>query len=236
MKHRLTFLAVLISGLPAIWSVAGEEPDARTPSVSLLVKQTDNLRPEVLRLALKAFEKAESNGLVGRRRLTVIDYELPSFEKRLWVLDLETGVVLHEEWVAHGMGEPRGSGGDMERAKGFSNEVGSRKSSLGLFVTSETYQGKHGYTLRLDGLEPDINDAARKRLIVLHSADYVSADRAEDRLIGRSWGCPVVRKGVARKLIDAIKGGSVLWVYYPDHEWLKGSPLLKARSSEALEP
>jgi hypothetical protein len=157
----------------------------------------------------------------------VVDYELPSYEKRLWVIDMKADRVLHEEWVAHGMGNPRGSGGDLERALDFSNSLGTRKSSLGLFVTAETYQGKHGYSLKLDGLEPGINDAARERTIVMHAAHYVTADRAERRLVGRSWGCPAVRPEVSRELIDAAKGGSLVWIYYPDKDWLERSRFLE---------
>jgi hypothetical protein len=124
------------------------------------------------------------------------------------------------------MGKPRGSGGTMEEALSFSNQKGTLKSSLGLFITAETYSGKHGYTLKLDGLEEGVNDNARERLIVLHGAHYVSEGRADDRLIGRSWGCPAVRPAIARILIDAIKGGSVLWIYYPHEEWLEDSEFL----------
>jgi hypothetical protein len=191
-----------------------------------ILDQTDNLAPEVLELALEAYEQAEDGGHVRRPILTIIDYELPSYEKRLWVIDMESGRVLYQEWVAHGMGKPRGSGGDMEEALSFSNESGTLKSCLGLFLTAETYYGRHGYSLKLDGLEEGVNDNARERLIVLHSAHYVSEDRADDRLIGRSWGCPAVRPGIAEILIDAIKEGSVLWVYYPHEEWLEESEFL----------
>jgi hypothetical protein len=194
--------------------------------VDRLVAQTENLRPQVLELAFTAYAEGLEDGLITRERLTIIDYSLASFEERLWVIDMETATVLFEEIVAHGMGSPRGSGGDMETAKGFSNLNGSKKSSLGLFVTAETYQGQHGYTLRLDGLEEGVNDNARERLIVIHSAHYVTDDRADDHLVGRSWGCPVVRPEISRLLIDAIKGGSALWIYYPDDEWLEESEFL----------
>jgi hypothetical protein len=197
-----------------------------------LVAQAEHLRPEVLEMALAAYERAEAAGDVTRPRLVIIDYELPSYEKRLWVIDVETDRVLFEEWVAHGMGRPRGSGGDLERAFSFSNSNGTRKSSLGLFVAAETYHGKHGYSLKLDGLEPGINDAARERAIVMHPAHYVTSDRAERRLVGRSWGCPAVRPKVSRELIDAIKGGSLLWVYYPDRSLLGQSRYLAPEQGE----
>ena len=191
-----------------------------------ILDRTINLRPEVLELALEAYEQAVAGGHVRRSILTIIDYELPSYQQRLWVIDMKIGRVLYQELVAHGMGKPRGSGGSMEEALSFSNEKGTLKSSLGLFVTAETYSGKHGYTLKLDGLEEGFNDNARERLIVLHGAHYVSEGRAGDRLIGRSWGCPAVRPAIARILIDAIKGGSVLWIYYPHEEWLEDSEFL----------
>lgn len=150
----------------------------------------------------------------------------PPFQQRLWVIDMENGKLLHQEWVSHGMGKPRGSGGTMEEALSFSNDPGTLKSSLGLFITAETYYGRHGYSLKLDGLEEGVNDNARERLIVIHGAEYVSRDRADDRLIGRSWGCPAVRPGISRQLIDDIKEGSVLWIYYPHDEWLEESEFL----------
>ena len=193
----------------------------------IVLDETVNLRPEVLDLALEAYELAAADGHVSRPILTIIDYELPSYQERLWVIDIEEGRVLYEEWVAHGMGKPRGSGGTMEEALTFSNKAGTLKSSLGLFVTSETYHGRHGYSLKLDGLEEGVNDNARERLIVLHGAEYVSEDRAEGRLIGRSWGCPAVRPEVAEPLIDTIKEGSALWVYYPHDDWLEESEFLE---------
>mgnify|MGYP001824974501 FL=1 len=196
-----------------------------------ILRQTAGLRPEVLELALQAYEQARSEGVVKREVLTIVDYELPSYEQRLWVIDMKVPRVLLQEWVAHGMGKPRGSGGNMEEALSFSNEKGTLKSSLGLFVTAETYYGRHGYSLKLDGLEKGVNDKARERLIVLHGAGYVSEDRADGRLIGRSWGCPAVRPAISRPLIDAIKGGSVLWIYYPHDAWLEDSEFLDDEDS-----
>ena len=222
IRSVLSTLAILAVGL----TPSAADDGVSAGFVGRLVAQTENLRPEILELAFAAYAEGLEDGHFTRERLTVIDYSLPSFEKRLWVVDMETRSVIFEEIVAHGMGSPRGSGGDMEAAKDFSNLHGSRKSSLGLFVTAETYQGKHGYTLRLDGLEDGVNDKARERLIVLHSAHYVTEDRADDHLVGRSWGCPVVRPGISKELIDAIKDGSAVWIYYPDEEWLEESEFL----------
>ena len=228
MRAERVFITLLIASLASIFAGAAGPPRRIVASldVDAVLAQTEHLRPEVLDLAVAAYRRAVVEGRVNRERLTIIDYELPSYEKRLWVIDMTTGALMFEEWVAHGMGNPRGSGGDMEHALSFSNDHGTRKSSLGAYVTAETYRGKHGYSLKLDGLEPGINHRARERAIVMHSAHYVTADRAEDRLIGRSWGCPAVRPAISRQLIDAIKGGSVVWIYYPDERWLDSSPFL----------
>ena len=221
MLHVL-FALVVLAG-----TAVSSPSDTLSAKQQAILEESEGLRPQVLERALRAYQRATSAGLVRSRKLTIIDYELPSFEKRLWVIDMDTGRVMHEEWVAHGMGDPPGSGGTMTGVLSFSNNGGTRKSCLGLFITGESYTGKHGYSLRLDGREPGYNDNARRRFIVLHGAHYVSPDRAENRLMGRSWGCPAVRPKVSEELIDHIKDGSVLWVYYPDRTWLKGSRFLK---------
>ncbi len=183
------------------------------------------LRPKVLRLALEAQRCAVARGLVKNPDvLTVIDYSLPSTRRRLWVLDLARRKVLFHELVAHG----RGSGDD--RATRFSNASMSLESSLGLMTTAETYYGKNGYSLRLDGRTPGVNDRARDRTIVIHGADYVSEDfiHRVGRL-GRSWGCPALPRDDARPVIDAIKGGSVVFGYYPDQDWLASTPFLSCQ-------
>lgn len=174
---------------------------------------------QVIALALEARECADAAATA--HRLAVIDYSLPSTEPRLWVFDLERRTLLHAEHVAHG----KGSGENYAHA--FSNRYGSHQSSLGLFVTAETYYGRNGYSLRMDGLEPGINDQARERAIVMHGADYVNPAQARNfGRLGRSWGCPAVRPPVAREIIDTLSGGQLLFAYYPDEEWLSGSPLL----------
>lgn len=196
------------------------------PSASKLAKQAPDLDREVLNKALAATEAAWEDGEGTRNRhLTVIDYSLPSTEKRLWVFDLAQGTLVHHTLVAHG----RNTGNN--RARRFSNVVGSKKSSLGLFRTGGTYRGKHGYSLKLDGLERGVNDNARKRAIVIHGAWYVSASFAREHgRLGRSWGCPALSKKKYRPVIDTIKGGSLIFVYYPDEDWLKDSRFLATHS------
>lgn len=197
---------------------------SHTPSLATdLKQQAPAIDTRVLERALEASQCAarnESSGL-PQKVLTVIDYSRPSTTPRLWVFDLDHRKLLFEELVAHG----QRTGENL--AAHFSNVSGSLMSSLGLFRTAGTYQGRNGYSLRLQGLEPGFNDHSEDRAIVMHGAAYVS-ESIVDRLgrLGRSWGCPAVRRGIARSLIDSIKGGSLLFIYYPDKEWLQRSQFL----------
>ena len=202
-------LAVTLGRTVAPDSVAsrGPEPEAaRRALLGQLTAAAPTLSPEALTAALEAWRGAVERGLTTRPVLTVIDYSLPSTEKRLWVLDLSRGAVLFHELVAHGMGS-----GDREATR-FSNRHGSNQTSLGAFLTGDTYQGRNGSSLRLRGLEPGVNDQAEARAIVVHGADYVSERfiAATGRL-GRSHGCPAVRRGILPKIIDAIEGGTLVF-------------------------
>ncbi len=190
--------------------------------IKALLKQAPGLRANVLRLALDAKSRAADEGLVTRQNLlTVIDYSLPSTEPRLFVFDLAARKLLFRELCAHG----KNSGDNM--ANFFSNEPGSEATSLGLFVTADTYIGGNGYSLRLKGLEEGINDMAFDRMIVMHGAYYVSREaiRALGRL-GRSWGCPAIPVGAAKQIIDTIRGGTAVFAYYPEKRWLTASAFL----------
>jgi hypothetical protein len=188
--------------------------------------EASGISAEVLGLALGAVRCAVSSGDIELpRTLTVIDYSLPSVEKRLWVFDVATGDVLFKELVAHG----RNTGENM--ATRFSDTPESRQSSIGLFVARSTYVGGNGYSLRLDGLEPGFNARARERAIVMHGAPYVDASLARTQgRIGRSWGCPALREAVARNVIDTVRGGGVIFSYYPDAKWLSTSRFLNCGS------
>jgi hypothetical protein len=133
--------------------------------------------------------------------------------------------MLFNELVAHG----RNSGDNM--ATRFSDAMESRESSIGLFRTADTYTGHNGYSLRLDGLEPGFNGHARDRAIVMHGAPYVNEAVAKSNgRLGRSWGCPALREAVARNVIDMVRGGGVIFSYYPDATWLKTSRFLNCRA------
>lgn len=209
--NRLLALGLLALAAPAA---------ADTALLGELRVQAPDADPKVLALALEARDCAK-DAAPDAERLAVIDYSRPSTEPRLWVFDLAARKLLFAEHVAHG----RGSGENLATA--FSNRNGSHQSSLGLFVTAETYQGGNGYSLRMDGLEPGVNDAARDRLIVMHGAPYVDplAAALQGRL-GRSFGCPAVRPEVAREVIDTLKQGQLLFAYYPDEDWLEESRFL----------
>lgn len=193
-----------------------------------LVKAAPAADPHVLQLAAAALDCATFHGMPASQRLAVIDYSRASAEPRLWVFDLRQRKLLFQELVAHG----RNSG---ERfARSFSNAPGSLQSSLGLYRTLDTYQGNNGYSLRMDGLEPGFNDNAKERAIVMHGAPYVSAELARSQgRVGRSWGCPAVREGVARRVIDTLKGGQFVFAYYPDQHWLQASTYLNCATTAA---
>jgi hypothetical protein len=198
---------------PAVQAV----PAVMTPAAPLLVKGAEGLSPKVLAMALDAMACAKAKGVSGNGDLlTVIDYSLPSTQRRLWVLDLKHGKVLFNELVAHG----RGSGDNY--ATRFSNLDNSHQTSLGLYVTGGTYTGGNGYSLVLKGLDEGVNDAAEARHIVMHGAWYVSEAqiRSQGR-IGRSWGCPALSQDMAPRVIDTIKGGTFVFSYAGESTWLK---------------
>ncbi|MDE3209183.1 MAG: murein L,D-transpeptidase catalytic domain family protein [Pseudomonadota bacterium] len=175
--------------------------------------------PEVLVLATRALRCVQRT--MPANILSVIDYSKPSTERRLWVFDVGRRQLLFHELVAHG----RNSGANFARR--FSNVPGSLESSLGTFVTDGTYTGHDGYSLRLKGVDGHFNDNAESRAIVIHGASYVNPSLARSQgRIGRSFGCPAVRQGVAHRLIDTIRDHSVVFAYYPDRQWLQGSRML----------
>lgn len=193
--------------------------NSASPLLGKLQRLAPDANPAVIALALEAAECAAASGAAApAQRLAVIDYSRPSTERRLWVFDLKKTVLLYAEHVAHG----RNSGENF--ANTFSNRESSHQSSLGLFATAETYNGGNGYSLRMDGLEPGVNDLARARAIVMHGAPYVDPVMAQRQgRLGRSFGCPAVRPAVANSVIDTLKEGQLVFAYYPDQQWLANS-------------
>lgn len=186
--------------------------------VQHLSQKAPQLNKKVLKLALVAYKKATDKGAVKKQVLTVIDYSLPSNKQRMWIFDLSKERLLYNTYVAHG----RNSGADTPHH--FSNKFSSKETSLGTFVTRDTYIGSKGYSLNLQGLERGFNDNAYDRRVVIHGAWYVEPDFIKKAgRAGRSWGCPSIAQTLAKPVINTIKGGSVVFAYYPDSYYLSHS-------------
>jgi len=212
--------------IPSV-EISDEQRSQPSSTIDVAAAEEAGVSADVLNLALGAITCATATGEIDHpRTLTLIDYSKPSVEPRLWVFDLATGGLLFKELVAHG----RNTGENL--ATEFSDTLNSRQSSIGLFVTADTYTGSNGYSLRMDGLEPGFNSHARERAIVMHGAPYVSEEIATRQgRLGRSWGCPALRQAVARDVIDTVRGGGVVFSYYPDEEWLSSSRFLNGCSA-----
>lgn len=171
--------------------------------------------------AFEGYEQLKLQGKVENEILTIVDFSLSSKEERMWVINMKTKVVVLQSLVAHG----RNSG--FEFADNFSNESESYKSSLGFYLTGEVYQGKHGESLRLDGMEYGINDNARNRAVVIHGADYASKEFVKlNGRLGRSLGCPAVPYTIHKELIATIKNKSVLFIFHPSRNYVVKSKLV----------
>ena len=200
--------------------VQAAKPDLLASQLAALEGIAPDADAGVLALALEARQCALDHGDVSNKsRLAVIDYSMPSTERRMWVFNLaaqDKPELLYHEYVAHG----QGSGGNVPTR--FSNEDGTHATSLGLFRTAETYYGSNGYSLRMDGMDPGFNDNARRRAIVIHGADYVNPAAASGMgRLGRSWGCPALRQAVAHDMIDVLKDGNLVFSYADNDAWLE---------------
>lgn len=204
---------------------SAEQGNSFDRAIDQLYQQLDlngKLDKSVFTLSMVGYYNLKGSGLLPVDSiLTIIDYKKSSSEPRFFVVNLQKKSLLFATYVAHG----KGSG--FQFAESFSNKAGSLKSSLGFFVTADSYIGRHGYSLKLQGVEPGINDNAMQRAIVIHGANYVSEDFAKEYgRLGRSWGCPALPEDINRQVIDTIKGGSCLFVYYPDEDYPQRSPFL----------
>lgn len=174
---------------------------------------------DVFAKAFNGYRKLDvNNQLKNNRILSIVDFTQSSKNKRLYILDMVKNQVLLQTNVAHGE-----KSGTKEFATHFSNNTGSHQSSLGFYVTLDTYTGKNGYSLKLEGMEPGFNDKAKSRAIVVHGAAYVK----EGFVSGRSWGCPAVPMNKRDEVINTMKGGTCLFIYFDDQEYLNKSLLVK---------
>ena len=186
------------------------------------------LSRKVFEYAVKGFNKIRANGAIENDGiLSIADFSKPSSQKRLFIIDVKNSRLLFNTYVAHGMRSGK------EFANTFSNAMESNKSSIGFYKTADTYIGKHGYSMRLQGLERGFNDNAYKRDIVMHAANYVNEGMIRSKgCIGRSWGCPALPEYLNRPIIDKIKNGTCLFIFGTDKKYLLRSVMLKENSND----
>ncbi len=206
---------------------AGPRP-VLDPGAEPTIAAPEGMSADAWAQAHAAYQRVSAERLSTRSLLAIIDYTLPSNEPRLWVIDARTDSVITREYVAHGWA----SGGIWPAW--FSNRYGSNQSSLGVFLTGDAYIGVRGLSLRLDGLEPGINDRARARGLVLHGSPFVNADRAAQGFLGRTEGCPAVPMGSARRLVNLLQGGAIVFAWYPDPGFLAHSRYLDLSRTASL--
>ncbi|GAB3009358.1 murein L,D-transpeptidase catalytic domain family protein [Niabella terrae] len=171
--------------------------------------ETKGLSQNAFNYAMKGFEKLDSGGVLRNDSvLAIIDFDQPSYKKRLYIIDLKHYKILFNTLVAHGKNTGK------EQAEFFSNRNNSHQSSLGFYITDHTYYGSKGYSLKLIGLEKNVNSNAYRRAIVIHGAPYVSQSYIDAQgYIGRSFGCPAIPMAVTRNIIQTIRDGTCLFIY-----------------------
>jgi hypothetical protein len=215
MNRKVLFLAAVVfpflaAGFSPKETFSPARPSTGDSIYMVLAAGSDRLPDKlVFDKAIEGWKSLQQKGTVRSSVISIIDFNKPSSEKRLWVIDIASGKVLHHTFVAHGR-----KSGDLYANK-FSNIPDSNQSSLGLYVTGKTYTGKHGLSLKLHGLEPGVNDLAESRAIVMHSAEYVSEQyiRSVGRL-GRSFGCPAIPVEDHKKIINTVADGTCLYIHH----------------------
>ncbi len=184
-----------------------------------LPANAQDLNFNAFELAFKAYMNTQ---LSNNNILTIIDFTKPSNQKRFYVIDIKANKLLYKTFTSHG----KNTG--YQYAKNFSNIPESKQSSLGFFKTGQTYYGKHGFSLRLHGVEKNINHKAYERAIVIHGADYMSDDFiAQHNRAGRSWGCPALPRHLSKEIINTIKNGSGLFIYANNADYKKKSKFIQ---------
>ncbi|MEO6166007.1 MAG: murein L,D-transpeptidase catalytic domain family protein [Chitinophagales bacterium] len=231
---RILFLLFLMPGTLVLFSFLPAEKNTPSTSSKGVVAFNSSeiyysldlynlgLSYEAFNLALQGMKKLQEAGRVAQCGIiSIADMSQSSSKKRLYIIDLDQQQLLFQTYVAHG----RNSG--QEFAESFSNQPSSYKSSLGFYTTLDTYMGDHGLSLRLMGEEPGINNNAFDRAIVMHGADYANAEFIrENGRLGRSQGCPAIPANVCSHIVNVLKNGSCLFLYYPDKKYLATSQLL----------
>jgi hypothetical protein len=233
----VAFLCISFTLLPATKMTTNDKQTVATVAVNTPLSPAENkgellyneanlkqygLSEEAFNYAWKGYQELLEKNLVNREEyLTICDFSQSSRQKRLYIIDVNSHKLLRNTWVAHG----KNSGA--EYATKFSNRPESLQSSLGFYVTADTYIGKHGLSLRMRGVDPGYNDKALMRTIVIHGAAYVDGDRVKaGGYMGRSWGCPAVPQEESASIINTIKNGTCLFIYHPGKNYLQGSKIL----------
>lgn len=214
----------------AVESAEASEPASLAEEIELLYEEfssRNNSMPSPVSFenGMKGYFKLDQQGEIKNEILSIVDFSLPSSQKRLWILDMSTKEVLYHTYVAHG----KNTG--LEMATDFSNVSGSHKSSLGFYVTAETYYGKNGLSLFIDGKDKGFNSNARERYVVIHGADYATPGFV-NRVgrLGRSYGCPALPTALSKEIIETIKGKSCFFIYYPSEKYLNNSAFLNSET------
>ena len=222
MKKLLSLLAIVFCFTLQSFNPGNPTTKNESEIASIQLSEKLNINTKAFMLAIKGYEKLKQLGkITNQRYLTIADMSQASSAPRLYIVDMKKQALLMQTFVAHG----RNSG--LLFAKQFSNLVGSFQSSLGFYITGKPYQGKHGKSLILKGVEAGINDNAEQRAIVLHGADYANKGFVHQQgYLGRSLGCPAVPNQQVEAIIQAIQGASCLFVYAPNSTYLRDSKML----------
>ena len=214
--------------LPEIFLETANENSALDVEITQLYDVFVENNPNVPNLesfknGMMGYNKLSDQKLFDKEILTIIDFSLSSTKKRMWVLDMKNNKVLFHNLVAHGKNTGE------EFATKFSNTVNSLQSSLGFFVTAETYYGGNGYSMFIDGMEEEFNSKARDRYVVVHGAKYANPESiANMGRLGRSYGCPALPTGLTQEIIDVIKDKSVLYIHSSDKKYAEKSEMIRA--------
>ncbi len=239
MRKQLLCALIALTGIFIAPAKAGDNSASlveqvirkRIEAVYHAINFTETSKPDfdVFEKAYRGYLNLRNSNQLNTEKsiLTICDMSLSANTNRMWIVDLKACKVLLNTYVAHGQGSGE------EYANRFSNNMNSHQSSLGFYITGDTYIGEHGNSLHLHGMDKGFNHLAYQRSIVVHGANYVNDKYiANNKRLGRSWGCPAVSSDISDEVIDMIKGGTCLFIYYPQKKYLQTSYWLNKKPEE----